>query len=83
MSDPGFARPDLCSIRTANEQDELAQAVHGGFSADGYPLTDDDPPAPLASGIDSAIRLSTAAAVARWLLALGIAATLTANMAQG
>jgi hypothetical protein len=83
MPDPGFAQPDLCSIRTANEQDELAQAVHGGFSADGYPLTDDDPPAPLASGIDSAIRLSTAAAVARWLLALGIAATLTANMAQG
>ena len=110
---------------------------------DGYPLADDDPPAPLASGIDRAIRLSTAAAVlavagiaayvsyghayavvrahgeagitarlepatidglvyassmvvlyaarhrvpvpclARWLLGLGIAATLTANMAQG
>jgi hypothetical protein len=106
-------------------------------------LGDDDPPAPLTSGIDRAIRLSTAAAVlavaaiaayvsyrhayavvrahgetgitarlepatidglvyassmlvlyaarhrmpvpslARWLLALGIAATLTANMAQG
>jgi hypothetical protein len=143
MPDPGFARPDLCSIRTANEQDELAKAVRGGFSADGYPLADDDPPALLASGIDRAIRLSTAAAVlavagiaayvsyghayaavrahgetgitarlepatidglvyassmvvlyaarhripvpslARWLLALGIAATLTANMAQG
>ena len=143
MSDPGFARHDLCSIRTANEQDEFAKAVRGGFSADGYPLADDDPPAPLTSGIDRAIRLSTAAAVlavagiaayvsywhayavvrahgetgitarlepatidglvyassmvvlyaarhrvpvpslARWLLALGIAATLTANMAQG
>ena len=143
MSDPSFARHDLCSIRTANEQDELAKAVRGGFSADGYPLADDDPPAPLASGIDRAIRLSTAAAVlavagiaayvsyghayavvrahgetgitarlepatidglvyassmvvlyavrhrvpvpalARWLLALGIAATLTANMTQG
>ena len=143
MSDPGFARPDLCSIRTANEQDEFAEAVRGGFSADGYPLADDDLPAPLAAGIDRAIRLSTAAAVlavagiaayvsywhayavvrahgetgitarlepatidglvyassmvvlyaarhrvpvpslARWLLALGIAATLTANMAQG
>jgi hypothetical protein len=115
----------------------------GGFSADGYPLDDDDHPASLTSGIDRAIRLSTAAAVlavagiaayvsywhayavvrahgetgitarlepatidglvyassmvvlyaarhrlpvpslARWLLALGIAATLTANMAQG
>jgi len=143
MSDPGFARPDLCSIRTADEQEELAQAVRGGVSADGHPPGDDDPPASLAGGIDRAIRLSTAAAVlavagiaayvsywhayavvrahgetgitarlepatidglvyassivvlyaarhrvpvpslARWLLALGIAATLTANMAQG
>jgi hypothetical protein len=143
MSDLGFVRHDLCSIRTANEQDEFAKAVRGGFSADGYPLADDDPPAPLTSGVDRAIRLSTAAAVlavtgiaayvsywhayavvrahgetgitarlepatidglvyassmmvlyaarhrvpvpslARWLLALGIAATLTVNMAQG
>ncbi len=143
MSGPGFARPDLCSIHAAAEQEELAEAVRGGFSADGYPPGDDDPPAPLASGIDRAIRLSTAAAVlavagiaayvsywhayavvrahgetgitarlepatidglvyassmvvlyaarhrvpvpslARWLLGLGIAATLTANMAQG
>ena len=142
MPDTGFARHDLCSIRTANEQDEFAKAVRGGFSADGYPPADDDLPAPLASGIDRAIRLSTVAAVlavagiaayvsyghayavvrahgetgitarlepatidglvfassmvmlyaarhrvpvpslARWLLALGIAATLTANMAQ-
>jgi Protein of unknown function (DUF2637) len=143
MSDPGFARHDLCSIRTANEQDELAKAGRGGFSADCCPRADDDPPAPGTSGIDRSIRLSTAAAVlavagiaayvsyghayavvqahdetgitarlepatidglvyassmvvlyaarhrlpvpwlARWLLALGIAATLTANMAQG
>ena len=71
MPDPGFARPDLCSIRTANEQDELAKAARGGFSADGYPLADDDLPAPLTSGIDRAIRLSTAAAV---LAVAGIAA---------
>ena len=143
MPDPGFTRPDLCSIRAAAGQAELAEAVRGGLSADGHPLAGDDPPAPLASGIDRAIRLSTAAAVlavagiaayvsywhayavvrahgetgitarlepatidglvyassmvvlyaarhrvpvpslARWLLALGIAATLTANMAQG
>jgi Protein of unknown function (DUF2637) len=143
MSDPSFARSDFCSIRTADEQEELARAVRGGLSADGYPMGDDDPPAPMTSGIDRAIRLSTAAAVlavaaiaayvsyghayavvrahgetgitarlepatidglvyassmvvlyaarhrvpvpslARWLLALGIAATLTANMAQG
>jgi hypothetical protein len=143
MPDPSFARSDFCSIRTADEQEELAQAVRGGVSADGYPMGDDDPPASVTSGIDRAIRLSTAAAVlavaaiaayvsywhayavvrahgetgitarlepatidglvyassmvvlhaarhrvpvpslARWLLALGIAATLTANMAQG
>ena len=143
MSVPGFTRPDLCSIRTAGEQEELAEAVRGGFSADGCPPRDDNPPALLTSGIDRAIRLSTAAAVlavagiaayvsywhayavvrahgetgitarlepatidglvyassmvvlyaarhrvpvpslARWLLGLGIAATLTANMAQG
>ncbi len=143
MSGPGFARPDLCSIRAAAEQEERAEAAHRGFSADGYPPGDDDPPVSLASGIDRAIRLSTAVAVlavagiaayvsywhayavvrahgetgitarlepatidrlvyassmvvlyaarrrmpvpslARWLLTLGIAATLTANMAQG
>ena len=143
MSYPRFARPDLCSIHAAAEQDELAEAVRGGFSADGSRLGDDDPPAPLTSGIDRALRLSTAVAVlavagiaayvsywhayavvrahgesgitarlepatidglvyassmvvlyaarhrvpvpslARCLLGLGIAATLTANMAQG
>jgi hypothetical protein len=143
MSDPGFARPGLCSIRAAAAQEEPAQAVRGGFSAASGPLGDDDPPAPLTSGIDRAIRISTAVAVlavagiaayvsywhadavvrahgetgitarlepvtidglvyassmvvlyaarhrvpvpslARWLLGLGIAATLAANMAQG
>ncbi len=71
MSYPRSARPDLCSIRTADEQEEFAEAVHGGFSADSYPLGGDDPPAPLTSGIDRAIRLSTAAAV---LAVAGIAA---------
>jgi hypothetical protein len=143
MSYPRSARPDLCSIRTADEQDEHAELVRGGFSAVGYPPGDDHPPVPLTSSIDRAIRLSTAAAVllvagiaayvsywhaytvvrahgesgitarlepatidglvcassmvvlyaarhrvsvpslARWLLGLGITATLTANMAQG
>ena len=143
MSGPGLARPDLCPVRGTAEQEELAGTVRGGFSAGGYPPGGDDPPAPLASGIDRAIRLSTAVAVlavagiaayvsywhsyavvrahgetgitarlepatidglvyassmvvlsaarhrvpvpalARWLLGLGIAATLTANMAQG
>ena len=38
MSDPGFARPDLCSIRTAYEQDELAKPIRGGFGAMGSAL---------------------------------------------
>ena len=46
VSDTGFARPDLCSIRTANEQDEFAKAVRGGFGADCYLLADDDPRTP-------------------------------------
>ena len=71
MPHPGFAQSDLCSIRTADEQDQLAEAVRGGFGAVGYPLGDDDPPVPLTSGIDRAIRLSTAAAV---LAVAGIAA---------
>ena len=71
MSYPGSARPDLCSIRTAGKQDELAEAVRSGFSAAGYPLGDDYPPVSLSSGIDRAIRLSTAAAV---LAVAGIAA---------
>lgn len=54
MSGPGFARTDLCSIRAAVEQEELAEAVRGGFRADGCPVRDDDPPAPLMSGIDRA-----------------------------
>jgi hypothetical protein len=71
MSGPGFARPDLSSIRAAAEQDERAEAVPGGCSADSYPPGDDDPPAPLTNGIDRAIRLSTAVAV---LAVAGIAA---------
>jgi Protein of unknown function (DUF2637) len=71
MSCPGFARPDLCSIRTAGEQEERAEAVRGGFSADGYPPGDDDLAVSLTNGIDRAIRLSTAVAV---LAVAGIAA---------
>ena len=143
MPNPGFTRPDLCSIRAATEQAKLAEAACNTLTPDGHAPAGDEPPALLASGIDRAIRLSTAAAVlavaaiaayvsyghayavvrahgetgitarlepatidglvyassmvvlyaarhrvpvpslARWLLALGIAATLTANMAQG
>jgi hypothetical protein len=143
MPDPGVTRPDLCSKRAAGSQEELAEALRGGLSADGHPLASDEPLAHRASGSDRAIRLSTAAAVlavagiaacvsywhayavvraygetgitaslepttidglvyassmimlkatrhrvpvpslARWPLGLGIAATLTANMAQG
>jgi Protein of unknown function (DUF2637) len=143
MPDPGFTRPDLCSIRAAARQAQPAGAARGGLSGDGHLPAGDDRPAPPAGGIDRAIRLSTTAAVlavagiaayvsywhayavvrahgetgitarlepatidglvwassmvmlyaarhrmpvpslARWLLALSVAATLTANMAQG
>jgi hypothetical protein len=71
MSYPGFARSDLRSIRTADEQDEPAEAVSSAFSTADYPLGHDYPPVPLTSGIDRAIRLSTTAAV---LAVAGIAA---------
>jgi hypothetical protein len=70
MPDPGCTRPDPCSIPAAAGQAEPAGEVRGGLSADGHPPPGDDPPAPL-SGIDRAIRLSTAVAV---LAVAGIAA---------
>jgi len=64
VPDPAVIRPDLCSIRAATGQAELAEAIGGGLSADGHSLAGDDRPAPPAgSGIDRAICLSTAAAV--------------------
>ena len=71
MPDPAVTRSDLCSIRAATEQAEHAEATRGGLTADGHPPVGDEPPAPPASGIDRAIRLSTAAAV---LAVAGIAA---------
>jgi hypothetical protein len=71
MPDPVLTRPDLCSIGAAAGQAELAEAACGRLTADGQPPAGDDPPAPTASGIDRAIRLSTAAAV---LAVAGIAA---------
>ena len=37
MPYPGSAWSDLCSIRTADEQEELAEAVRGGISGNGHP----------------------------------------------
>ena len=71
MSGPGYAWSDLSSIRTADGQEEPAEATSSRFSADGYPLGDDDPSVPLTSGIDRVIRLSAAVAV---LAVAGIAA---------
>ena len=48
MSDLSFTRPDPCSIRAATRQVELADAVRGWLSADGYPLAGGDPLAPMA-----------------------------------
>ena len=69
----------LFDTHTAAEQEEPAEAVRGGFSAGGCPLGDDDPPAPLTSGIDRAIRLSTAVAV---LAVAGIAAYVSYGHAE-
>ena len=68
---PDFTRPDLCSIRVAVRHAEHAGTVRGGLTADGHLPAGDDPPARRASGIDRAIRLSTAVAV---LAVAGIAA---------
>jgi hypothetical protein len=38
MSDLGFTRSDLRSIRAATQQPEFADAVQGRLSANGYPL---------------------------------------------
>ena len=46
MPDPGFIRPDLCSIRAAAGQAEPAGAARGGLTADCYPPVGDHPPAP-------------------------------------
>ncbi len=43
MSDLGFTRSDLCSIRAAVGLAEYAGAVRGLLGADGFPLTGDDP----------------------------------------
>ena len=63
----------MAAARTGGGGDRarLERSLGGGFSADGCPVRDDDPPAPLTSGIDRAIRLSTAVAV---LAVAGIAA---------
>ena len=45
MPDPGFTRPDLCSIPAADTQAEPAGAARGGLSADSHPLAGDDPDA--------------------------------------
>ena len=39
MSDPGFVRSDFCSIRMADKQEELAQAVRGGSAPTATPWT--------------------------------------------
>ena len=143
MPGPGFTRPEICSIGAVASEGRIGGAPRGVRNADGRPLNDDDRHVPMASSIDHAIRLSTAAAVlavaaiaayvsywhayavvrahgeagitarlepatidglvyassmvvlyaarhrvaapslARWLLGVGIAAILMANMAQG
>ena len=51
MSDTDLHQPDLGPLRAVAEGAELAQAVSGLVRADGYPLADSDPLAPLARDI--------------------------------
>jgi hypothetical protein len=51
MPDTDLHQPDLGPLRAAAEAAELAQAVSGLVSADGYRLADSDPLAPLARDI--------------------------------
>ncbi len=52
MYDPGFSRPDFCSIRAADGEADPAGSVRGLLSTDGRPLAGDDPPSPLARDAD-------------------------------
>ena len=63
MSGLGFTGSDVCSIRAITSQGRITGAARDVLSTDGNPLADDDRHEPLASRIDRAIRLSTAAAV--------------------
>jgi hypothetical protein len=60
MSDPGFTKPDIRSIRAIASQGRIAGAAPGVRSVDANPLPGDDRHLPMASSIDHAIRLSTA-----------------------
>ena len=51
MPETDLHQPDLGPLRAASEAAELAQAVSGLVSADGYRLADSDPLAPLARDI--------------------------------
>ena len=51
MSDPDFERPDPAPLRAAASQEEFAEAFRGLLSADGYPLAEGAPLAPLARDV--------------------------------
>jgi hypothetical protein len=63
MSGPGFARPDICSTGAVASRGRTGGAAGGMRGACGHPEAGDDRHLPMASSIDRAIRLSTAAAV--------------------
>jgi hypothetical protein len=58
-----FTKSDICSMLAVAWQGRIAGAARGALNPDGTPLAGDDRYEPLASSIDRAIRLSTAAAV--------------------
>ncbi len=63
MPDPGFTKPDRCSMCAVASRAACATAVRGLLSDDGYPLAGDDPLVPVAR--DVARTLGTGGA---WLI---------------
>ena len=59
----GFTRSNICSTSSIASQVRIVGAARGVLSAEGNPLADDDRHELVASSIDRAIRLSTAAVV--------------------
>jgi len=55
VPDPGFTRPDLCSISAVTEQTDSAEAVRSLLSADGYPPAGDYSLGPVAPNVAGAL----------------------------
>jgi hypothetical protein len=55
VPDPGFTRPDLCSISAVTEQTDSAEAVSSLLSADRYPPAGDYSLGPVTPNVADAL----------------------------